>query len=148
MGINQRSGVSPLLSHSLGLSERRGRLTIRSSSLPRLTPGSPRQMLREGPPPPGRELVRLDDSTRRWLDAFECLLSKQIEAHSGGLWSSARGMGTGRCSIIFLGRQGEGVDRGKGLLADFTLMPGFSEEPSRHWYPSCSQRTVSSRSAF
>jgi hypothetical protein len=40
-------------------------------------------------------------------DAFEAL-AKQIESHSGGAWSAARGTGTDG-SIIFLGRQGEGL---------------------------------------
>ena len=40
-------------------------------------------------------------------DTFEAL-AKQIESHSGGAWSAARGTGTDG-SIIFLGRQGEGL---------------------------------------
>jgi hypothetical protein len=40
-------------------------------------------------------------------DAFEAL-AKQIESHSGGAWNAARGPGTDG-SIIFLGRQGEGL---------------------------------------
>jgi hypothetical protein len=40
-------------------------------------------------------------------DAFEAL-ARQIEQHSGGTWTAARGMGTDG-SEIFLGRQGEGL---------------------------------------
>jgi hypothetical protein len=40
-------------------------------------------------------------------DAFEAL-ARQIERHSGGAWTAARGTGTDG-SIIFLGRQGEGL---------------------------------------
>lgn len=46
-----------------------------------------------------------DAATR--ADAFEDL-AKQIESHSGGAWSATRGTGTDS-SIIFLGRQGEGL---------------------------------------
>jgi len=40
-------------------------------------------------------------------DAFEAL-ARQIESHTGCAWSAARGTGTDG-SIIFLGRQGEGL---------------------------------------
>jgi len=40
-------------------------------------------------------------------DVFEAL-ARQIECHSGGAWSAARGTGTDG-SVIFLGRQGEGL---------------------------------------
>ncbi len=40
-------------------------------------------------------------------DAFEALAG-QIASHSGGAWSAARGPGTDG-SVIFLGRQGEGL---------------------------------------
>lgn len=40
-------------------------------------------------------------------DAFGALAS-QIESHSGGAWNAARGTGTDG-SIIFVGRQGEGL---------------------------------------
>jgi hypothetical protein len=40
-------------------------------------------------------------------DAFEAL-ARQIETHSGGAWSAARGTGVDG-SVIFLGRQGEGL---------------------------------------
>jgi hypothetical protein len=40
-------------------------------------------------------------------DAFEAL-ARQIEAHSAGTWSAARGIGTDG-SIVFLGRQGEAL---------------------------------------
>jgi hypothetical protein len=46
------------------------------------------------------------DATQR-ADAFEAL-AKQIEAHSGGVWNAARGASPDG-SIIFLGRQGEGL---------------------------------------
>jgi hypothetical protein len=46
------------------------------------------------------------DSARR-ADAFEAL-ARQIEHHSGGTWTAARGTGTDG-SVIFLGRQGEGL---------------------------------------
>jgi hypothetical protein len=46
------------------------------------------------------------DAARR-ADAFEAL-ARQIESHSGGAWSAARGTGTDG-STIFLGRQGEGL---------------------------------------
>jgi hypothetical protein len=40
-------------------------------------------------------------------DAFESL-AKQIDAHTFGAWSAKRGVGTDG-SVIFLGRQGEGL---------------------------------------
>jgi hypothetical protein len=40
-------------------------------------------------------------------DAFEAL-AQQIETHSSGAWNAVRGTGTDG-SIIFLGRQGEGL---------------------------------------
>jgi hypothetical protein len=40
-------------------------------------------------------------------DAFEAM-ARQIETHSGGAWSAARGTGTDG-SVIFLGRQGEAL---------------------------------------
>lgn len=40
-------------------------------------------------------------------DAFEAL-TRQIEHHSGGLWTATRGTGTDG-SEVFLGRQGEGL---------------------------------------
>jgi hypothetical protein len=46
------------------------------------------------------------DAAQR-ADAFEAL-AQQIEAHTHGAWSAARGTGTDG-SIIFLGRQGEGL---------------------------------------
>ncbi len=48
----------------------------------------------------------LRDLTRR-SDAFEAL-AKLIEAHSGSTWRATRGTGTDG-SVIFLGRQGEGL---------------------------------------
>lgn len=70
---------------------------------PQLTPGQPRQMLAEAIQHL-RSLLR--DATRR-ADAFEAM-ARQIETHSGGAWRAARGLGTDG-SIIFLGRQGEGL---------------------------------------
>jgi hypothetical protein len=49
----------------------------------------------------------LPRDTARRADAFEAL-ARQIESHSGGAWSAARGTGTDG-SQIFLGRQGEGL---------------------------------------
>jgi hypothetical protein len=46
------------------------------------------------------------DATQR-ADAFEALAG-QIEIHSGGAWTAARGKGTDG-SDIFIGRQGEGL---------------------------------------
>jgi hypothetical protein len=46
------------------------------------------------------------DAAQR-ADAFEAL-AQQIESHSSGAWSAVRGVGTDG-SIIFLGRQGEGL---------------------------------------
>jgi hypothetical protein len=46
------------------------------------------------------------DAAQR-ADAFESL-AQQIEAHTGGAWNAARGTGIDG-SIIFLGRQGEGL---------------------------------------
>ena len=46
------------------------------------------------------------DAAQR-ADAFEAL-ARQIEIHSSGTWTAARGTGTDG-SIIFLGRQGEGL---------------------------------------
>jgi hypothetical protein len=46
------------------------------------------------------------DAAQR-ADAFEAL-ARQIESHSGGAWSAARGTATDG-SVIFLGRQGEGL---------------------------------------
>src|SRR5438874_1967458 len=69
------------------------------SSVPQLTPGSPRQMH-------GEAIARVKalprDSAQR-ADAFEAL-ARQIELHSGGTWQAARGSGPDG-SEIFLGRQ-------------------------------------------
>jgi hypothetical protein len=46
------------------------------------------------------------DAAQR-ADAFEAL-ARQIESHSGGAWRAVRGTGTDG-SILFLGRQGEGL---------------------------------------
>jgi hypothetical protein len=54
-----------------------------------------------------RYLKSLPRDADQRADAFEAL-AKQIENLSGGAWSAARGTGTDG-SIIFLGRQGEGL---------------------------------------
>jgi hypothetical protein len=71
--------------------------------VPQLTPGHPYQMLGEAI----RHLKSLPRDAARRADAFEAL-ARQIETHSGGNWSAARGTGTDG-STIFLGRQGEGL---------------------------------------
>jgi hypothetical protein len=73
------------------------------SPAPQLTPGPPRQMLGEAI----RHVKSLPRDAVRRADAFEAL-ARQIESHSGGAWSAARGTGTDG-SHIFLGRQGEGL---------------------------------------
>jgi len=75
----------------------------RGSPVPQLTPGQPRQMLGKAI----QHVKSLPPDAARRADAFEAL-AKQIESHSGGAWSAARGTGTDG-SIIFLGRQGEGL---------------------------------------
>ncbi len=75
----------------------------RGSLVPQLTPGQPRQMLGKAI----QHVKSLPPDAARRADAFEAL-AKQIESHSGGAWSAARGTGTDG-SIIFLGRQGEGL---------------------------------------
>ena len=54
-----------------------------------------------------RHLKTLPRDPARRADAFEAL-ARQIESHSGGVWSATRGVGTDG-SVIFLGRQGEGL---------------------------------------
>jgi hypothetical protein len=54
-----------------------------------------------------RHVKSLPRDAARRADAFEAL-ARQIESHSGGAWNAARGTGTDG-SIIFLGRQGEGL---------------------------------------
>ena len=73
------------------------------STVPQLTPGQPRQMLGEAI----KHLKSLPRDVAQRSDAFEALAS-QIESHSGGAWTAARGTGTDG-SVIFLGRQGEGL---------------------------------------
>ncbi len=73
------------------------------SPIPQLTPKQPRQMLGEAI----NYIKSLPRDAAQRADAFEAL-GKQIESHSGGAWSAARGTGTDG-SIIFLGRQGEGL---------------------------------------
>lgn len=72
-------------------------------NVPLLHPGPPRQMLGEA-----IDFVKAmpQDAALR-ADAFEAL-AQQIESHTGGAWSAARGAGTDG-SIVFLGRQGEGL---------------------------------------
>ncbi len=71
--------------------------------VPQLTPGPPRQMLREAI----QHLRSLPLDVAQRADAFEAL-ARQIESHSGGAWDAVRGTGTDG-SIVFLGRQGEGL---------------------------------------
>ncbi|MBX9584287.1 MAG: hypothetical protein K2X87_28640 [Gemmataceae bacterium] len=73
------------------------------SPVPRLTPGPPVRMLGEAI----RHLKSLPRDAAQRADAFE-VLAKQIEMHSGGVWMATRGTGTDG-SVIFLGRQGEGL---------------------------------------
>jgi hypothetical protein len=73
------------------------------SPVPQLTPGQPRQMLGEAI----KFVKSLPRDAAARADAFQALAT-QIENHSGGAWSAARGTGTDG-SIIFLGRQGEGL---------------------------------------
>jgi hypothetical protein len=73
------------------------------SPVPQLTPGQPRQMLGEAI----NHLKSLPRDAAQRADAFDAL-ARQIESHSGGVWSAARGAGTDG-SVIFLGRQGEGL---------------------------------------
>jgi len=54
-----------------------------------------------------RHLKSLPRDAVRRADAFEALAT-QIENHSKGAWNAARGTGIDG-SIIFLGRQGEGL---------------------------------------
>jgi hypothetical protein len=54
-----------------------------------------------------RHLKSLPRDAAQRADAFE-VLARQIESHSGGAWTAARGTGTDG-SHIFLGRQGEGL---------------------------------------
>lgn len=73
------------------------------SPVPQLTPGPPGRMLGEAI----RYVKSLPQDAAQRSDAFEAL-ARQIERHSGGAWSAARGKGMDG-SIIFLGRQGEGL---------------------------------------
>jgi hypothetical protein len=54
-----------------------------------------------------RHIKSLPRDAAQRADAFEAL-ARQIENHSRGLWNAARGTGVDG-SIIFLGRQGEGL---------------------------------------
>ncbi|MFI5458777.1 MAG: hypothetical protein ACHRXM_25395 [Isosphaerales bacterium] len=73
------------------------------SPVPQLTPGQPPQMLGEAI----NHLKSLPRDAAQRADAFEAL-ARQIQSHSGGAWSAARGTGTDG-SVILLGRQGEGL---------------------------------------
>jgi len=68
-----------------------------------LTPGSPRQMLGEAI----QHLRSLPQDPVKRADVFESF-ARQIENHTGGAWTAARGSGTDGAQI-FLGRQGEGL---------------------------------------
>ncbi len=72
-------------------------------NVPLLTPGPPAAMLGEAIDHV-RSMPR--DAGQR-ADTFEAF-ARQIENHSGGAWTAARGTGTDG-SVIFLGRQGEGL---------------------------------------
>jgi hypothetical protein len=54
-----------------------------------------------------RHLRSLPRDAARRADTFEAL-ARQIDSHSGGAWTATRGTGTDG-SVIFLGRQGEGL---------------------------------------
>jgi hypothetical protein len=54
-----------------------------------------------------RHLKTLPQDAAQRADVFE-VLARQIESHSGGAWRADRGTGTDG-SVIFLGRQGEGL---------------------------------------
>ncbi len=54
-----------------------------------------------------QQVKQLPSDAAQRADAFEALAG-QIARHSGGAWDAARGLGTDG-SIIFLGRQGEGL---------------------------------------
>lgn len=71
--------------------------------MPPLTPGPPGRMLGEAL----RYVKSLPRDLDQRADAFEAL-ARQIESHSGGMWNAARGTATDG-SIVFLGRQGEGL---------------------------------------
>jgi hypothetical protein len=71
--------------------------------VPQLTPGPPRQMLREAI----QYLRSLPFDAAHRSDTFEAL-ARQIKSNSGGAWDAVRGTGTDG-SIVFLGRQGEGL---------------------------------------
>lgn len=72
-------------------------------NVPQLPLGPPRQMLGEA-----IDFIKsLPQDAAQRADAFEAL-AQQIESHTGGAWRAARGTGTDG-SIIFLGRQGEGL---------------------------------------
>ncbi len=70
---------------------------------PNLNPGRPTQMLGEAI----KYLKTLPRDMDVRADAFEAL-AKQIENQSAGAWRAARG-GASDGSVIFLGRQGEGL---------------------------------------
>jgi hypothetical protein len=73
------------------------------SPVPQLTPGQPRQMLGEAI----NHLKSLPRDVAQRSDAFEAL-ARQIESHSSGASTAARGTGTDG-SVIVLGRQSEGL---------------------------------------
>jgi hypothetical protein len=76
---------------------------VQNKPVPRLAPVQPPRMLGDAI----QHIKSLPRDAARRADAFEAL-AKQIESHSGGAWRSDRGAGTDG-SIIFLGRQGEGL---------------------------------------
>ena len=72
-------------------------------SVPQLTPGQARQMLAEAI----AHLRALPQDPAQRADTFQAMAA-QIDQHSGGAWTAARGSGVDG-SHIFLGRQGEGL---------------------------------------
>lgn len=71
--------------------------------MPQLSPGPAPQMLGEAI----RHVRAMPLDAALRADAFEAL-AKQIETTTGGAWRAFRGTGTDG-SVVFLGRQGEGL---------------------------------------
>lgn len=92
------SAISGMIRHVGILVHNTGRPPV-----PQLAPGPPRQMLGEAI----NYLGSLPRDAAQRADTFEAL-ARQIASYSGGAWSAARGIGSDG-SIVFLGRQGEGL---------------------------------------
>jgi hypothetical protein len=71
--------------------------------VPRLTPAHPRQMLADAI----QYVTSLPMDAAERADSFEAMF-RQIEGDTGGAWQATRGTGTDG-SVVFLGRQGEGL---------------------------------------